>query len=181
MRRSRFLTVSFVTLAAVVLAFTAAACAHQTAAPAEQLLAVGTPAPEFVVTAHDGQVVDLAKLRGRWVVLYFYPKDDTLGCTKEACEFRDAWTRLQSAGVVVLGVSTQDAASHVAFASKYHLPFPLLPDERGALAAKYHVPLAGGLAQRVTYLIDRAGLVSRVWPKVSPAGHAAEVLEQIKR
>jgi len=170
---SRASTLAFV--AATVLA--AAACAHR---PAEDTLPVGTPAPAFTVTAHDGQVVDLAKLRGRWVVLYFYPKDDTPGCTKEACEMRDNWARLQAAGVAVLGVSTQDNASHTAFARKYQLPFPLLPDEQGALAAKYHVPIVDGRARRVTYLIDRAGLVAHVWPKVTPAGHAAEILAQIR-
>src|SRR5690242_10288256 len=99
-------------------------------APAD-LLPVGSKAPTFTATTHDGQAVDLAKLKGKYVALYFYPKDDTPGCTKEACDFRDAWTKLQKAGVVVFGVSTQDNTSHKAFAEKYKLPFTLIPDEKG--------------------------------------------------
>ena len=151
------------------------ACAHH----ADGLLPVGAPAPEFAVTAHDGRRVALAELRGRWVALYFYPKDDTPGCTKEACGFRDAAQPLQGAGVVVLGVSEQGAASHAAFAEKYQLPFPLLPDEHGALAAAYHVPVTIGLAKRVTYLIGKDGRIARVWPSVTPTGHAQEILTAV--
>ena len=164
-------------------AVTAAACAHPAAqagtASPDGLLPVGSPAPEFTATAHDGQAIDLAALRGRYVVLYFYPKDDTPGCTKEACSFRDSWVPLQDAGVVVLGVSTQDNASHAAFAQKYHLPFPLLPDDKGELAAKYHVAVMMGFAHRVTYLIGKDGTIVHVWPSVKPVGHAAEILAQI--
>jgi peroxiredoxin Q/BCP len=155
-----------------------AACAH--AAGGTELLAVGTRAPEFAVTAHDGHRVALSELRGRYVALYFYPKDDTPGCTKEACGFRDAAVPLQEAGVVVLGVSEQDAASHVAFADKYHLPFPLLPDERGEIAAAYHVPVMMGMAHRVTYLIGKDGTIARVWPSVTPTGHATEILAAVR-
>src|SRR4029453_19003670 len=109
--------------------------------PAPELLPVGSPAPTFTAVAHDGQKVDLAKLKGKYVVLYFYPKDDTPGCTKEACDIRDNWTKMQKAGVAVFGVSTQDNTSHKAFAEKYKLPFPLLPDEKGEIAAKYKVPV----------------------------------------
>jgi thioredoxin-dependent peroxiredoxin len=145
----------------------------------DDLLAVGTVAPDFIAPASDGTREHLIELRGHDVVLYFYPKDDTTGCTKEACNFRDAWGRLQGAGVVVLGVSTQDAISHTAFAQKYQLPFPLLVDEQGELAAKYHVPVFNGLARRVTYLIDKDGLIKHVWPKVDPEKHAAEILAQL--
>ncbi len=159
------------------------ACRHGGAAAptpaADDLLAVGTPAPDFIAPTHDGTHVHLVELRGHDVVLYFYPKDDTTGCTKEACNFRNAWGRLQSAGVIVLGVSTQDAISHTAFAQKYKLPFPLIPDEHGELAAKYHVPLFGGLARRLTYLIDKEGRIKYVWPKVDPEKHAAEILAQV--
>jgi len=147
---------------------------------ANELLPVGMPAPDFETTAHDGMHVSLSALRGRDVVLYFYPMDDTYGCTKEACDFRDSWARLQDAGVAVFGVSTQDNASHAAFARKYHLPFPLLPDDQRALAAKYHVPLTMGLAHRVTYLIGKDGRIKRVWAKVSPVGHAAELLAAVR-
>jgi peroxiredoxin Q/BCP len=158
-------------------------CARPAPAPqtpdGDALLAVGASAPDFIALAHDGTNVHLSELRGHDVVLYFYPKDDTTGCTKEACDFRDAWGRLQAAGVVVLGVSTQDNVSHVAFAQKYRLPFPLLPDEAGELAAKYHVPRTLGFARRVTYLIGKDGRIEHVWPKVTPEGHAAEILAQL--
>jgi peroxiredoxin Q/BCP len=150
------------------------------ATPPPALLAVGSAAPDFTAVAHDGQKVELSKLKGKWVVLYFYPKDDTTGCTKEACDFRDNWTTLQKKGVAVFGVSTQDNTSHKAFASKYSLPFPLLPDDKGDLAAKYKVPLMGGLARRITYLIGKDGKIAHVWPTVNPVGHAGEILAQIE-
>lgn len=144
------------------------------AAPA--LLAIGSTAPDFSATAHDGRKITLSKLKGQQIALYFYPKDDTPGCTKEACEIRDTWAALQKAGVAVFGVSTQDNASHRAFADKYKLPFPLLPDEKGELAAKYRVPIVGGKARRISYLIDKDGTIKAVWPNVNPVGHAAEIL-----
>ena len=149
-------------------------------APAPELLPVGAPAPTFTALAHDGQKVDLAKLKGKNVVLYFYPKDDTPGCTKEACDIRDNWTKMQKAGVVVFGVSTQDNCSHKAFAEKYKLPFPLLPDDKGEIAAKYKVPVVDGKARRITYLIGKDGKIKHVWPKVTPVGHSAEILSQLE-
>jgi peroxiredoxin Q/BCP len=130
--------------------------------------------------AHDGQKVDLGKLKGKYVVLYFYPKDDTPGCTKEACDIRDNWAKMQKAGVAVFGVSTQDNTSHKAFAEKYKLPFPLLPDDKGEIAAKYKVPVVNGNARRITYLIGKDGKIKHVWPKVTPVGHSAEILAQIE-
>jgi peroxiredoxin Q/BCP len=147
-------------------------------APAD-LLPVGSPAPTFTATTHDGQTVDLAKLKGKYVALYFYPKDDTPGCTKEACDFRDSWTKLQKAGVTVFGVSTQDNGSHKAFAEKHKLPFSLIPDEKGELAAKYKVPVVDGKARRITYLIGKDGKIKHVWPKVNPVGHASEILNEV--
>jgi len=140
------------------------------------LVAEGSPAPPIDAVAHTGEHVSLAALRGKPVVLYFYPKDDTSGCTKEACEIRDAWQRFQEMGAVVLGVSTDDNASHTAFADKYKLPFLLLPDPGGAIAKAYGVPLRIGLAKRVTFLIDRKGNISKVFPDVNPTGHASEIL-----
>jgi peroxiredoxin Q/BCP len=148
--------------------------------PAPDLLPVGSPAPEFSATAHDGQKIDLAKLKGQYVALYFYPKDDTPGCTKEACDFRDAWSKLQKAGVTVFGVSTQDNTSHKAFADKHKLPFALIPDDKGELAAKYKVPVVDGKARRITYLIGKDGKIKHVWPKVTPVGHASEILAQVE-
>jgi peroxiredoxin Q/BCP len=175
------------TAVAVLSALTSAASAAdptpppaQPAPPAPELLPVGSPAPTFTAVAHDGSKVDLAKLKGKDVVLYFYPKDDTPGCTKEACDIRDNWGKLQKAGVVVYGVSTQDNGSHKAFAEKYKLPFPLLPDDKGELAAKYKVPVVDGKARRITYLIGKDGKIKHVWPKVTPIGHAAEILAQLQ-
>jgi peroxiredoxin Q/BCP len=143
------------------------------------LLEPGSVAPDFTAVAHNGQTVTLSKLRGAPVVLYFYPKDDTPGCTKEACEFRDRWGELKKAGVRVFGVSTQDNTSHSAFAQKHALPFPLLPDEKGELAAKYRVPLVNGNAQRITYLIGKDGRIQHVWPRVDPVGHAQDILKHV--
>ncbi len=148
--------------------------------PEAQLLPVGSEAPNFTTTAHNGQKVELAKLKGKPVVLYFYPKDDTPGCTKEACDFRDAWTKLEKAGVVVFGVSGQDNTSHKAFAEKYKLPFALLPDEKGEIAKKYGVPMVDGKARRITYLIGKDGKIKHVWPKVTPVGHAGEILAEVE-
>ena len=147
---------------------------------ASALLPVGAPAPDFTSVAHDGEKVVLSKLKGKWVVLYFYPKDDTTGCTTEACDFRDNWSTLQKKGVAVYGVSTQDNTSHKAFAQKYNLPFPLLPDDKGEIAAKYKVPVVGGVARRITYLIGKDGKIAQVWPAVNPVGHAGEILAQIE-
>jgi peroxiredoxin Q/BCP len=144
------------------------------------LLPLGSTAPDFSTVAHDGTKVELSKLKGKWVVLYFYPKDDTAGCTKEACDFRDNWATLQKKGVAVFGVSTQDNGSHKAFAQKYSLPFPLLPDDKGEIAGKYKVPIVGGVARRITYLIGKDGKIAHEWPAVNPVGHAGEILAQIQ-
>jgi peroxiredoxin Q/BCP len=167
----------FMLLAFVGIAYTAYSRAR--AAEVAQLLTVGTPAPDFTVVAHDGHSVTLSKLKGKQVVLYFYPKDDTAGCTKEACELRDSWGQLQKLGVAVFGVSTQDNTSHKAFAEKYKLPFPLLPDEKGEIAGKFNVPVSGGKAHRVTYLIGKDGKIQYVWPNVNPVGHAADILAHL--
>jgi thioredoxin-dependent peroxiredoxin len=140
------------------------------------LVKEGSVAPAFDVVAHNGERVTLAALKGKPVVLYFYPKDDTPGCTKEACEFRDVWSLFQRAGATVLGVSTDDSQSHVKFAEKYHLPFLLLPDPDGSIAKAYGVPLRLGTAKRVTFLIDAQGKVAKVFPDVTPKGHAEQIL-----
>lgn len=147
------------------------------------LLPVGTAAPDFEALDQKGQRIRLKDLRGKKVILYFYPKDDTPGCTKEACGFRDAYAQLQAAGYVVLGVSADDVASHKRFAEKYQLPFSLLADpERkiiqayGAWGTKrmYGKTYEGTL--RATYLIDEAGQIAAVFPKVKPETHAEEIL-----
>src|SRR5712671_2147707 len=144
------------------------------------MIVEGDQLPKFSLEADDGTTVTRDSLAGRYVVLYFYPHDDTPGCTKEACDFRDAWDNLTKAGVAVFGVSTQDASSHQAFAQKYNLPFPLLSDRDGAIAAQYHVRVFLGLARRVTYLIGKDGRIAHVWPSVKPVGHAADILSHVQ-
>lgn len=140
------------------------------------LLQVGEPAPNFQGVAHSGQKVSLAELRGKVVVLYFYPKDGTPGCVAEAKGFRDEYQNIDKAGAVVIGVSTQDNESHSAFAKKYNLPFLLLPDEDAKIAKAYGVGSVLGFTKRVTFVIDRDGIIARVYESVSPPGHASEIL-----
>jgi thioredoxin-dependent peroxiredoxin len=149
-------------------------------APAPALLAVGAPVPAIESLAHNGQKVNLAELKGRPVVVYFYPKDDTPGCTIEAEEIRDDWADLSKANAVVLGVSTQDNASHRAFASKYGLPFMLLPDSDEAIAKAFGVPVKNGYTKRVTFVIDKQGKIAKVFPNVNPKGHSDEILEALR-
>jgi peroxiredoxin Q/BCP len=144
------------------------------------LLSVGAPAPAIESVAHNGQKVNLAELKGRPVVVYFYPKDDTPGCTVEAEEIRDDWADLSKSNAVVLGVSTQDNASHRAFASKYGLPFMLLPDENEAIARAFGVPVKNGYTKRVTFVIDKQGKIAKVFPEVNPKGHSDEILEALR-
>lgn len=147
----------------------------------------GQLAPDFALPATDGSTIRLSELRGKKVVLYFYPKDDTPGCTKEACSFRDNLGVLQSMGVVVLGVSPDTVASHQKFAQKYGLTFPLLADEGSQVATLYGVwkekkqygRTYMGI-ERTTFLIDENGIVRRVFPKVKVDGHVEEVIEAIR-
>jgi peroxiredoxin Q/BCP len=159
------------------------AAAPSAPAPAEasELLAVGAPAPALKAEAQTGEVVDLAALRGRPVVVYFYPKDDTPGCTVEAQELRDLWSEIQTTSAVVIGVSTDDAGSHKQFAEKHALPFLLVPDTDHRFIQAFRVPLnANGRARRVTFLIDKSGKVAKVFPEVKPQGHGREVLDAIR-
>jgi thioredoxin-dependent peroxiredoxin len=150
------------------------------------------PAPDFTLPAVGGDDivkhghVHLAELKGRTVVLYFYPKDDTPGCTKEACNFRDANHLLQKRGVVVLGVSADDVRSHQKFADKYQLPFPLLADTDTTVSQLYDVYKEKNYlgkkymgVNRSTFLIDKDGIVRKIWHKVKPDEHANEVLETV--
>jgi thioredoxin-dependent peroxiredoxin len=145
--------------------------------------AEGTPAPEFSATDQDGNSVASKDLKGKWVVLYFYPKDNTPGCTREACNFRDNHVELTAKGAAVLGVSGDSEASHARFANKYSLPFPLLADTDHTIARAYGAygpkKLYGreyeGIT-RSTFIIDPEGKVAKVWKKVKPDQHGAEVL-----
>ncbi len=143
----------------------------------------GSPAPPFALPNGDGDTVALHDLHGRQVVLYFYPKDDTPGCTTQACDLRDSWRAIQEAGAVVLGVSPDGPASHARFARKFQLPFPLLADEDHAVAEAYGAWGEKSMYGRTymgiirsTVIIDDEGIVSHVFPRVSPKGHAARVL-----
>jgi len=141
------------------------------------LLQVGAAAPEVVAETPQGEPLRLSSLRGELVAVYFYPKDETPGCTKQACAFRDAWDRLQSAGVHVIGISHDDQASHRKFAAHHELPFPLAADPKGELQAAYGVPSKlPGISARVTFLVGRDGKIARVWPEVDPAVDASNVL-----
>jgi peroxiredoxin Q/BCP len=138
-------------------------------------LTVGTDAPAFTTKDTNGNTVSLSDFTGKTVVLYFYPKDDTPGCTKQACSFRDAQTEYTSKGVVVLGVSADDEADHQAFTSKYGLNFPLLADTNKSIITAYDVD-GGGYAKRVTYVIDGDGKIIHVDASVNTATHASDVL-----
>ncbi|HSB89161.1 MAG TPA: thioredoxin-dependent thiol peroxidase [Anaerolineales bacterium] len=143
----------------------------------------GTPAPDFELPDDSGKTVRLSDLRGKPVVLYFYPKDDTPGCTKEACGFRDDYGRYARAGAVVLGVSPDTSKSHTAFKEKFDLPFPLLADEAKKVSKLYGVwgkkKFAGREymgVRRTTYLIGADGRILRVFENVKPEGHSQEIL-----
>jgi thioredoxin-dependent peroxiredoxin len=138
-------------------------------------LAVGTDAPAFTVKDTNGNTVSLSDYKGKTVVLYFYPKDDTPGCTKQACSFRDAQSDYQNKDVVVLGVSADDEASHQAFTQKFNLNFPLLADTNHSLIKAYDVD-GGGYAKRVTYVIDGNGKITHVDASVNTSTHAGDIL-----
>lgn len=151
------------------------------------LLQAGEKAPEFTAKDQDGNEISLSEYLGKKVVLYFYPKDDTPGCTREACAFRDNFPNFQKIDVVVLGVSVDGQKAHRKFADKHALPFTLLVDDEKKIVESYGV---WGLKKfmgreymgtnRVTYLIDEEGKIEKVWPKVKPETHAAEVLDWLQ-
>lgn len=158
--------------------------------PTSSVLSVGTRAPSFSLPSDAGKTVSLKDFAGKTVVLYFYPKDDTPGCTMESCDFRDSFSRLQSAGAVVLGVSKDSVASHQKFKEKFSLPFPLLSDESGKMLEAYQVwkeksnygKTYMGI-DRTTYLIDvdakGNGTIFKVYPKVKVEGHVNEILKDL--
>jgi peroxiredoxin Q/BCP len=146
------------------------------------MLTAGSPAPDFTLLTDAGTPLTLSELRGRTVVLYFYPKDDTPGCTKQSCEFRDAFPRFDGADAVILGISPDDVKKHVKFKKKYALPFTLLADEGHAVADRYGVWKEKSFwgrkywgNERTTFVIAPDGTIAHVFEKVKPEGHAAEV------
>ncbi|HEY9623432.1 MAG TPA: thioredoxin-dependent thiol peroxidase [Crinalium sp.] len=146
----------------------------------------GDPAPDFSLPDGNGNTVKLADFRGKWVVLYFYPRDNTPGCTTEACNFRDAYADYQTKDVVILGVSTDDAKSHTKFSTKYNLPFTLLTDADGTISTAYE---SYGLKKfmgkeymgisRNTFLIDPDGKIAKVYLKVKPDNHSVQILTDL--
>lgn len=148
----------------------------------------GDPAPDFRLPSTEGRDLTLSEHRGRPVVLYFYPKDMTPGCTAEACDFRDRHDALRQAGAVLLGVSPDPVAAHDRFARKHALPFPLLADEEHVAQNAYGVRKEKSMygrtflgVERSTFLIDRDGILRRAWRKVKVAGHADDVLDAVRR
>jgi peroxiredoxin Q/BCP len=150
-------------------------------------LAAGSQAPLFSLPSDEGDTVSLGQFRGSDVVLYFYPRDDTPGCTTEACEFRDAWQNVKRTGAIVLGVSPDDVATHRKFRTKFRLPFPLLADPDHRVAERYGVwgeksmygrKFLGIL--RTTFVIGPDGRIRKVFERVKPRGHAAAVLEALR-
>ncbi len=142
------------------------------------LLAVGLAAPDVVGKDDKGATQRLSDQKGRYAIVYFYPKDDTPGCTREACAFRDAFQRFVEAGVPIYGVSRDSEASHRAFQDKYKLPFALVADPSGEVQRAYHVP-GTNVAKRVSFLVGPDGKIARVWPDVDPGVHATDVLDAI--
>ncbi len=140
---------------------------------------VGETAPDFEATDDKGSTVKLSALKGSPVVLYFYPKDDTPGCTTEACSFRDAHEEFEKKGIKVMGVSVDSEKSHTKFRDKYNLNFTLVSDKSKDIAAKYGVLSDRGVASRVTFIIDRKGKVAHVYEKVTPKDHSSEVMNKI--
>lgn len=144
----------------------------------------GEPAPAFALPDQNGRNRDLAEFRGKWLVLYFYPKNDTPGCTKQACAFRDDWHKLAALGAEVVGVSVDDVESHLDFSKEYSLPFPLLADGGGTVAARYGSIRDLGLikfARRNTFLIDPQGRIAKVYLSASASRNSQEVLEDLQR
>lgn len=143
-------------------------------------LSVGIDAPSFTAKDTNGNTVSLSDFAGKTVVLYFYPKDDTPGCTKQAQSFRDNYAEYQGKEMVVLGVSMDDEASHQKFTEKYGLPFQLLADTDGAITKAYDVD-GGGYAKRVTYVIDGNGKISHVDASVNTSSHAQDILAAVEK
>lgn len=146
-------------------------------------LKVGDPAPDFSLLDQNSKQQSLDNYKGQWLVLYFYPKDDTPGCTTEACEFRDDYYVLREMGVTVLGVSLDDVESHQEFAEKYHLPFPLLSDADATVAIAYGSLTKFGpikFAKRHTFIIDPRGQIARIYREVKPKEHSDQIISDLK-
>jgi peroxiredoxin Q/BCP len=176
MTRNITLAITVSALVAIVLGFTSAGIANDQ-------IKVGDPAPEFELSDQNGQLHSLEDYRDQWVVLYFYPKDETPGCTTEACEFRDNIFAYKALNAQILGVSLDDAESHKAFAENHGLPFPLLADVEGTASSSYGVKtrmFGVKVAKRQTFIIGPDGTIAKHYEKVSPAEHSAQVLADLR-
>lgn len=170
------MAIALLALGAIV---TVASAADEVPAPK-----VGDMAPDIKLPDQAGKTQSLADYRGKWVVLYFYPKDQTPGCTTQACEFRDNIFAVRKAGIQILGISVDDVASHKEFAEKHGLPFPLLADPTKETAKRYGVLTSMGpiqIARRDTFIIDPTGKIVRHFEKVNPTGHAQLVLDEVEK
>jgi len=150
------------------------------------MIAAGDEAPALTLADHDGKPVQLSSFKGKKIALYFYPEDDTPGCTKEACSFRDHYAAIQKTGAEILGVSMDGQNSHQKFREKYHLPFPLLVDDKAELAKAFGVYVEKNMfgrkywgIERSTFIIDAEGIVRKIFRKVKVDGHEQEVLEAL--
>jgi len=171
-------------LAIVAALIVCAALLVARAARAGDLPEVGKPAPDFNLPDQDGKRHTLQDYRGKWLVLYFYPKDDTPGCTQEACAFRDDLSQITELGAQVVGVSVDDTGSHAEFAKKYHLPFPLLADQSADTAEHYGALMnlyVIKFARRYTFLIDPQGNVNKIYLSVETSRHSKQVIDDLKK
>jgi peroxiredoxin Q/BCP len=176
MKRNITFTTIAVVLAALIAGFTSIGVANDQ-------VTTGDPAPEFELSDQNGQLHSLEDYRDQWVVLYFYPKDETPGCTTEACEFRDNIFAYRELNAQILGVSLDDVESHKAFAENHGLPFPLLADVEGMAATAYGVKtrmFGMKVAKRQTFIIGPNGTIAKHYEKVKPAEHSAQVLADLK-
>lgn len=147
-------------------------------------LKVNDKAPNFNLPNATGEMMSLDSFKGSWLVLYFYPKDDTPSCTKEACEFRDDLHKLENLGAKVVGISVDDGSSHAAFAKKYNLPFPLLSDKDGLVAQEYNALTNLGLikiAKRYTFLIDPNSTLRKIYLSVDASKHSEEIINDLEK
>jgi thioredoxin-dependent peroxiredoxin len=174
------IVVRFVAPWLAAMALLVVACATRRPDGGTGLVPAGTAAPDFAARDAQGKVVRLSAFAGSPRVVYFYPKDETPGCTKEACAFRDAYEKYRARGVEIFGVSHDSQASHDAFRAAHRLPFPLAADEDGSVQRAYGVPSRLGYAARVSFLVGRDGKVEHVFDKVDPVVHADEVLALVK-
>jgi thioredoxin-dependent peroxiredoxin len=157
---------------------------YRSFAYASNNLQIGSDAPDFALNDANGKTHKLSDYRHQYLVLYFYPKNDTPGCTKEACHFRDDMAQLERLGAKIIGVSVDNSQSHKQFAEKYHLPFPLLADTDGAVAEKYHALtnlLLFKIAKRHTFLINPQGKISKIYTSVNVSNHSQQIIDDLKQ